>query len=286
MIHIIFYARCLMKKTVTTVILIIFVPVLPLLADIELSDANHSDADLTDINLTGDTIISPSLLPTSAPKKTNRLFVLGSIAFASAFLFAQDQNLKQEMNRLEQGSSFISRTGAIITHAGSTTFNIGVIGSLYLGGMIFKDKKALLTAELCTKSLLTAVVVFRGLKRVFRRKRPYMNEGADHWFSSQEGSSYRSFPSGHATTAWSVATVIAGMYKDRKAVPIACYSLASLVCLSRMTENKHWMSDVFVGTVIGYAIGKFVLENRNSRFMILPVIAPNRVEMNLTIALK
>jgi hypothetical protein len=260
-----------MKKPIMAVILIIFVQTLPLLSD---------------VSLTRDTETTPSLLPTSSPKKANRLYLLGSIAFTTVFLFAQDQKIKQEMNRLEQNSTFISRAGEVVTHAGSTTFNIGVIGSLYLGGVIFKNRKAQITAELCSRSLFTAIVVYRGLKRVFQRKRPYLNEGADNWFSSEDGSDYRSFPSGHATTAWSVATVIAGMYKNRKGAPFACYSLASLVCLSRMTENKHWMSDVFVGAVIGYAIGKFVLKNRKSRFVLLPVIAPNRVEMNLTIALR
>jgi len=31
--------------------------------------------------------------------------------------------------------------------------------------------------------------------------------------------------------------------------------------LSRITENKHWASDVFVGAVLGYLCGRQVVNN-------------------------
>ena len=70
-----------------------------------------------------------------------------------------------------------------------------------------------------------------------------------------------SFPSGHTTVAFAAATVFALEYKDKPFVPILSYSLATLIGLSRITENKHWITDVFLGAVLGYYTGKQVVNN-------------------------
>ena len=50
-------------------------------------------------------------------------------------------------------------------------------------------------------------------------------------------------------------------YSDRPAVKILAYSAASIVGLSRITENKHWASDVFIGGILGHLIGRQVVNN-------------------------
>jgi membrane-associated PAP2 superfamily phosphatase len=75
------------------------------------------------------------------------------------------------------------------------------------------------------------------------------------------GSSFDSFPSGHTAMAFSIATVFASQYKNKKAIPVLCYSAATLVGISRLTEHKHWASDVFVGGLIGYLCGKQVVDH-------------------------
>jgi membrane-associated phospholipid phosphatase len=72
---------------------------------------------------------------------------------------------------------------------------------------------------------------------------------------------YSSFPSGHTTIAFAAATVFAKEYKDKVYVPIIAYSAATLIGLSRITENKHWATDVLAGAVIGYMAGKNVVNN-------------------------
>jgi hypothetical protein len=72
---------------------------------------------------------------------------------------------------------------------------------------------------------------------------------------------HTSFPSGHTTVAFAAATVFAMEYHDRPLVPVISYTVASLIGLSRMTENKHWASDVFTGAGLGYLIGKQVVNN-------------------------
>jgi hypothetical protein len=70
-----------------------------------------------------------------------------------------------------------------------------------------------------------------------------------------------SFPSGHTTVAFAAATVFALEYKDHFWIKFLSYGAASLIGASRVTENKHWASDVLVGAAIGYLTGKQIVNN-------------------------
>ena len=64
-----------------------------------------------------------------------------------------------------------------------------------------------------------------------------------------------------STAAFAAATVFAREYKDHLWVPILSYSAATLIGLSRITENAHWASDVFAGAALGYVTGLQVVRN-------------------------
>jgi membrane-associated phospholipid phosphatase len=66
-----------------------------------------------------------------------------------------------------------------------------------------------------------------------------------------------SFPSGHATAAFSVATVVAYRYRNHKWVPILSYGLAAAIGLSRVATMAHFPSDVFLGSAMGYGIARY-----------------------------
>jgi membrane-associated phospholipid phosphatase len=70
-------------------------------------------------------------------------------------------------------------------------------------------------------------------------------------------SSFDAFPSGHTVTIFAAATTISDFYTEPW-VSYTCYSLASLTAISRITESTHWMSDCFVGAIIGYYGTKLV----------------------------
>jgi membrane-associated phospholipid phosphatase len=61
-------------------------------------------------------------------------------------------------------------------------------------------------------------------------------------------------------------------YRESVWAPIVAYSVATGVGLSRLTLDKHWLSDVLVGGVVGHIIGRLVVRNHRSRHhMTLPV---------------
>src|SRR5437764_1322688 len=76
--------------------------------------------------------------------------------------------------------------------------------------------------------------------------------GPFYKFSSQaSGTLSSSFPSGHTTAVFAAATVYAMEYRNHPWIPIFSYGFASLVGLTRLTENKHWPTDILFGVAIG-----------------------------------
>src|SRR5437588_2443811 len=104
--------------------------------------------------------------------------------------------------------------------------------------------------------LLAAGVVTPLLKRLFGRARPIQNEGS-HSFHPLNGH-FESFPSGHATNAFSFATAVAGHY-DGWVVPTIVYTIASGVAVSRVNDHVHLPWDVLAGALIGAGVAKGIL---------------------------
>lgn len=82
------------------------------------------------------------------------------------------------------------------------------------------------------------------LKHFFARPRPLGAALTDY-----------SFPSGHATFAWSLAIILAA--KEPRAKYLF-YLLALLISLSRVYLGMHYPADVVAGSLVGVAIGLVV----------------------------
>lgn len=105
------------------------------------------------------------------------------------------------------------------------------------------------------EALADALIVDEALKVSTGRERPLEGDSGGHFFHG--GSS---FPSGHAAESFALASVMAHRYRNRKAVVIAAYGLATLVSASRFSGQKHFASDVVAGAVMGWFIGRHVSE--------------------------
>jgi hypothetical protein len=106
------------------------------------------------------------------------------------------------------------------------------------------------TGFLAGEAALNSLMVVEGMKYSFGRQRPDEGNGNGQFFHGGT-----SFPSEHAAAAWSVAGVVAHEYPGTF-TKILVYGLASLVDVSRMKAQKHFPSDVFVGTVIGNLVAQ------------------------------
>lgn len=71
----------------------------------------------------------------------------------------------------------------------------------------------------------------------------------------------RSFPSGHAMTSFAFASAIAHRYPHHRWVKWGAYAFASGVALSRYPAKRHYLSDILVGSTLGYVTGTYVAEH-------------------------
>jgi membrane-associated phospholipid phosphatase len=98
------------------------------------------------------------------------------------------------------------------------------------------------------------------LKRTFNQRRP-------------DSDNKHSFPSGHTTTAFAFASVVA-MEHDWY-YGLSAYSLAGIVGLSRIHDNAHYIHDVVMGATIGTAFGvalsKLSHKKKNTSYALSPL---------------
>jgi membrane-associated phospholipid phosphatase len=144
-----------------------------------------------------------------------------------------------------------------------TTGEVVALPVALLGaGYIRHDSYMTSTAMLAGVAYADSAIVDLAAKAVTRRERPSdVPAGADFTDTFFNGAKSplkgSSFPSGHATGAFSVATVVATRYKNHKWVPWAAYGFATAISLSRITTLAHFPSDVFLGAALGYTTTRF-----------------------------
>ena len=102
---------------------------------------------------------------------------------------------------------------------------------------------------------LTSVLNHFVLKPTFGRWRPFESNGTNRF---EPFSGHNSFPSGHATYAWSVASVVA-MRAPGWIIPTVAYGLATVVAFDRVNDQQHFMGDVVAGAIFATATGRFLV---------------------------
>ncbi len=189
-----------------------------------------------------------------------------------------DKPIQQFYSRNQ--STFISKSSYyFFSPLGTGLISIPAIGVFYACGVIWKNKRAKETGLKGLESYVITVVMTNVIKQVTHRHRPYQDvppnphnwDGPLSWGGEYGMFGYNSFPSGHSSAIFSVATVVALEYWDTKWVPGVCFGLAGFTALYRLAVNDHWASDVLFGSVLGFAIGSMVYFNTNKTIQVIPV---------------
>jgi membrane-associated phospholipid phosphatase len=140
-------------------------------------------------------------------------------------------------------------------------YSLAVIGAYGIAGFVFHapDAKNIFFDSVMA-SILASGIITPTLKFVVGRERP-RDSTSDTVFHPFNGSD-NSFPSGHATQAFAVASVISA-HSDQVWVSVTAYTLAGLVGFARIYHNAHWTSDVTAGALIGTFVGRGVVAINN-----------------------
>jgi membrane-associated phospholipid phosphatase len=154
-----------------------------------------------------------------------------------------------------------SELGPRLETGGSPLCSGAVVGALFVGGRFAGGPRF----RAATYDWLEASLVTAGytavVKEIVGRTRP-------------NGQDDKSFPSGHASNAFALATVAERHYGWK--VGVAAYGLAGLVGLSRLEQNAHFLSDVIGGATLGYIVGRTVVRVNTSS------THPRRTQVNMS----
>ena len=184
-------------------------------------------------------------------------------------------------NSVDGGSSDTTRSLAKAVGPFGAEYSFGVLGGFFLAGKLFDDEKSLNVAEDgLAASLIAAGAITPLMKAAFGRRRPSQTTGIVEF-----GQGGASFPSGHTTQAFAVASVVASHYHSIW-VKLGAYGLAGLVGWSRMEEKAHYASDVVAGALIGIVVGNAVVRlHESQRFRISAAPTVNRGSAGVALTL-
>jgi len=198
--------------------------------------------------------------------------LLGVFAVGTALIAPVD---KQIASRLQDSSTqenrflHYSATGfRMLGDPGSALTGLGIYAVGRLDGQRRVQALGLHTVE----AILFANMFTGAIKYVAGRQRPFVDITNPYDFQlwrGFKGDTYRSFPSGHSTSAFAFASALtretqfwwphATFY-----VGTVFYGGAALVGASRIYNNMHWASDVMAGAAIGTIVGLKVVKFTHS----------------------
>ena len=182
--------------------------------------------------------------------------VLGSIGASIGGLMVVDGDIRKIFQR-NRGKTENAIAKGLETVGSSYAFFAGHLG-LIAGGFWFRENdfgdKLYRTALISLEAQLFTEATTGFVKIAVGRRRPNSGRGSRSYTPFQTFSFSRSFVSGHAARAFTVAAVFADHYPQP--VPFIVYSAASLIGLSRLVLDQHFSSDIFAGAALGVSIGK------------------------------
>lgn len=150
---------------------------------------------------------------------------------------------------------------------GGATFQVGAAFATYAVGRVTgRPSVARVGADLVRAQLVSQAVT-QAVKVGAARGRP-------------DGTSF-SFPSGHSAGAFASATVLQRHFGWKVGVP--AYGLAAYVAASRLSENRHYLSDVIFGATVGIMAGRTVtIGHGRAKFALVPLATPRGAGIALT----
>jgi membrane-associated phospholipid phosphatase len=177
-----------------------------------------------------------------------RNFYLACLAFTCFFYQVKAQNFDVKMLKSITSNRNYNYQNFHTTISFSVYPALLVSPTVFLSkGLIKKDTTALKTGLTLGTGIAINTAITIGLKYTTSRNRPYIDHPE---ILPIETENTPSFPSGHTSSAFNLATTFTLIY-PKWYVAVPSYLWASGVAYSRMYIGVHYPSDVLFGALIG-----------------------------------
>ena len=161
-----------------------------------------------------------------------------------------------------EASRQVSNDHVDVSHAvalGTLLGTSAAAGGIWAYGLKTGNRHADETGELTLETLANTFLIYTPMQFIAGRERP--DDGTGNGRFGVHRSFNTSFPAGHPMFTWAMASVIAHEY-PRTWVRILAYGAAGTLTVSRFTGRNHFMSDLWVGSALGYLIGAKIFHDR------------------------
>jgi len=199
-------------------------------------------------------------IPTGPARwKAGEWAAFSGIIVGGAVIYAFDDEIRKWVQRYPtHAKDNISKYG--LEPWGSGLYPAFLLGGIYIYGWAAKDNRAKQIAMGGAQVFIMTGLTTQIIKHLTHRHRPNQDVPPNPrlWEGPFTGWDYTSFPSGHTSTAFALASFISSVYRDKIWVGILSYAVATGVAWSRVYDNNHWPTDVLIGAALGFAIGKTV----------------------------
>jgi membrane-associated phospholipid phosphatase len=196
-----------------------------------------------------------------------KIYFVGAVMIPISFLM--DRQLQNYIQANKIYSDQVSQIGDLY---GSRWGYYGTFAAIILTNTAARQPaiKIIQEAELLIESELTTATVTAGLKTLTHRPRP-----------NQKG--YRSFPSGHTSGSFALAAIIKYLYGNLPGY--LAYGMAVFVGSTRINDNKHYLSDVVSGAILGTLIGRGFTHQHQLEWSLQPNSAIRSLNIGLEVSL-
>jgi membrane-associated phospholipid phosphatase len=126
----------------------------------------------------------------------------------------------------------------------------------------YKSKAGMYQGVAGLAAVIASGILVQVFKHLVGRARPRMTLPPWEHFGPSFDSDLHSFPSGHTTTSFALAAVLAARFPRQAWI---FYGVAALVGVGRVVGGSHYPSDVLAGVVLGLAVGWFCSDMARQR---------------------
>lgn len=148
--------------------------------------------------------------------------------------------------------SWLEQTGDWLARLGSGAVLTGISLSMLAWGRVRAESRIFRAGLDGLIAHGAAALLTQILKHTIGRPRPRMTHGGGFEFGPSFDSGLDSFPSGHSSASFAVATVLARHFPSLRWV---VFPLAALIAASRIWRGSHFPTDVMTGVLIGVSVG-------------------------------
>jgi len=193
------------------------------------------------------------------PQRKSTWVILGIGGAAAGLAYPIDDELNDSLQDADALRNFF-KPGKYLGYAwvqGGAAVGLYVVGRYFMepDAGTHTNKIAHLGFDLLRANFLSQGLTY-GIKASVRRDRPT--------------GECCSFPSGHASLTFATASVLERHFGYRNSWPM--FVIAGYVSASRLTDNRHFLSDVLFGSALGMASGWTVVGSHGrENFALFPV---------------